>query len=796
MMGKPTGNALDSIARRGLPEDINLWPTIQARLSKRKTFMNTLRARPALAVLLVVVLILLLTGAAYAVGLLTRYIPGVGFVETSSLRILAEPVSQTRGGITVTIEQVAADGERTVVVYKTEGMTIQAANSQGEAGGASGFGSKDILRLPDGTVLQETPSMGYGGTPEPIINDVQTEGGWPNYVYRLVYPSIDPRVKELTLVIPVLQNMPRGAAPENWEVPFQLKPAPPGMTFAPMIGVSPQAEAATGTPLSGSTEAASPSNKAILNGITFQLDNVIESQDGFVFTGDLAWDSSIFPSGKGVLGSDAFPAMGSDIKPTLTDDAGQEVPIEPVQLNAPYVEGHSPWSYRTNRKALAGPLTFTIPSIPITSFASEADFELDLGPDPQIGQAWKLNHDFQVEGHTIRLLSARLEESPSQQHAGDPCAWQKVNLEFSFAGDVPGIGATLSDLAPEPTPEKGCVSGSWGGGGPAPEPTKFTASLGYIDIPRGRHRFSMAATIPQLIAGPWQITWQPPTTSAVTVTAEQEACLTEQNWKQALDRAEPLPSGLGGKILTTVDEGGQLPALYLQTLDGSPLGKFDLGAWPALSPDGTRLVYGSSDALHIVDLTTGQDSSFTNDGYAHHWSPDNTRLLYTTTFGLYIINADGSGLQKIDTGTTQVISVVGWLPDNQTIVYGAMGGAGFTFTSYNLQSAERKPLFAIQNKAGYGALSPDGQWIVFADRIFGANNWGIFISRLDGSDRRPVAAPGVPTAFTSVWGPDGAWLIVNTLSPDGTAVPLLVNPFTCRAARLSNLKGMVEAWSP
>ncbi len=793
MKGPGMKDALENIARAGVAEKINLWPEIEARLIERRSFVNTLRTRPLLAISIVLLIVLLLTGAAYAIGLLTGYLPGVGFVQRSSLRVLAQPVSETRGGITVTIEQVAADAERTVIVYKTEGMTIEAANSKGEGGGPSGFGSQHVLRLPDGTALNETPFMGYGGTPEPIINNIQTEGGWPNYVYRLVYPPVGLQANELTLVIPVLQNMPAGAAPENWEITFELKPAPPEMTFAPIIQFTPQAEPAmTGTPLTGTTEAVPPSNALTLNGFTFRLDNVIETQDGFVFTGDLSWDSSIFPTGKG--------AVGWDSDPVLTDAAGQNIPIEPVQVDAPYVEGHRPWSYRTNRKAFAGPLTFSIPSIQTTLFAPETDFEIDLGSNPQIGQTWEFNHDFPIEGHTIRLLSVRLEESNSHFGGGGgpegPCEPEKAELAFSFATDQAGIGALVGDLVPEPTPAQGCIGGGGGGGGGPVDPTKFTTSVGYLDIPSGQHRFSIIATIPNLITGPWQVSWQPPMTSVVTVTVEREACLMLDKWNQIINRTDPLPPGLGGKLLTMVNEGGQLPAIYMEALDGTDLGKFDFGSWPSLSPDGTRLVYGSGDTVRVLDLSSGQDSSFKSDGYAHHWSPDNTRLLYTTTFGLYVINADGSGLRKIDTDPAQIISVVGWLPDNQTIVYGAMGGAGFTFTTYNLQSGQTKALFTIQNKAGYGALSPDGQSIVFADRVFGADNWGIFISRLDGSERKPVAAPDVPTAFTSVWGPDGQWLILNTRAADGKDIPVLVNPFTCQAVHLSNVNGMVEAWSP
>ncbi|HEX8993194.1 MAG TPA: hypothetical protein VF784_16045, partial [Anaerolineales bacterium] len=572
MTDKPMKAVLESIAHRGIPENPDLWPKIHGRLTQRKTFGAELRARPLAAILLVILVILLLTGAAYAIGMMTRYIPGIGFVEPSSLRVLAEPVSQTRLGITVTIEQVAADAERTVVVYKTEGLTIQAANSKGEGGGPSGFGSRHLLRLPDGRSWNETPFMGYAGTPEPILNQVQTEGGWPNYVYRLVYPAVDPQVNELVLIIPVLQNMPAGAAPENWEIPFRLKAAQPEMTFAPILQFTPQAGApATGSPASVVTEAAPASSGSSLKGFTLRLNNVIEAQDGYVFTGDLSWDSSIFPTGKGVL--------SGAVVPTLTDAAGQNVPIEAVHLDAPYVEGHQPWSYRTNRKAFAGPLTFSIPSIQTMLFAPATDFEIDLGPAPQSGQTWQFNHDFQIEGHTLRLLSVQL-RSPV-----DTCS--NAALEFNFKADQAGMAATVADANPEPPSNQGCGGGGGGGGGGPVDPTISSSDIAYKSMPNGPHHFSITAAIPHTISGPWQVTWQPPVAAAVTVAAERQACLTRDTWQQTLDRTEPLPAGVSGKILTTVNEGGLLPAIYAQGLDGSLLGKFDSGSWPSLSPDGT-----------------------------------------------------------------------------------------------------------------------------------------------------------------------------------------------------------------
>lgn len=175
-------DALEAIARRGVPENTNLWPKISVQLGERKSLMQTICTRPLLMIIIIILALLILTGIAYAVGMATGYIPGVGFVDQNyPIRVLAGPVSQTQDGITVTIEQVIVDLERTVVIYKTEGLTIQAANSKGEGGG-NPFGSEHLLRLPDGSTLKETSDLGYGGTPEPLVNNIHAEGGWPNYV--------------------------------------------------------------------------------------------------------------------------------------------------------------------------------------------------------------------------------------------------------------------------------------------------------------------------------------------------------------------------------------------------------------------------------------------------------------------------------------------------------------------------------------------------------------------------------------------------------------------------------------
>jgi hypothetical protein len=291
----------------------------------------------------------------------------------------------------------------------------------------------------------------------------------------------------------------------------------------------------------------------------------------------------------------------------------------------------------------------------------------------------------------------------------------------------------------------------------------------------------------------------PPTAiaSAPTDGSQPEICLTLEKWTQLVGQNDPLPSGLGGKLLTTVNEGdgANLPTISVGGLDGANLQRIDIGAWPSLSSDGSRLIYSAADGAHVVDLLSGKNLPLTIDGYKFIWSPDDTRIMYTDMTKLYVVNADGSGLQEIETGPAVVISPIDWLSDKQTIVYNIMSDArnGFALKSHNLQSGETKDFLAIHNKAGYVAISPDRQWIVSADSARGGPSYDIFISRIDGSERKSVTDSNVPAGFNSIWGPDGQWLIVNTQNGE-TPIPILVNPFTCQAVRLNNVKGVVEGW--
>ncbi|MGB9521901.1 MAG: hypothetical protein ACPL6F_03995, partial [Anaerolineales bacterium] len=75
-----------------------------------------------------------------------------------------------------------------------------------------------------------------------------------------------------------------------------------------------------------------------------------------------------------------------------------------------------------------------------------------------------------------------------------------------------------------------------------------------------------------------------------------------------------------------------------------------------------------------------------------------------------------------------------------------------------------------------------------------ADNWGIFISKINGSDRRMIVSPEIATAFKTLWSPDGKWLLVNSVDSAYTPIPILINPFDCKVVPLRQLRQTIDYW--
>ena len=124
------------------------------------------------------------------------YVPGAGLVDQSlGLRVLSEPVTLTRDGITLSVESAVLSADKTVITYTLKDVPWESLSHQENIPGCHGMAS---LRLPDGTEL--TPG----------------DGGGTMSKFSFTYPSIASNINSAVFLLPCIMETLPGKAPENW----------------------------------------------------------------------------------------------------------------------------------------------------------------------------------------------------------------------------------------------------------------------------------------------------------------------------------------------------------------------------------------------------------------------------------------------------------------------------------------------------------------------------------------------------------------------------------------------------
>ena len=169
------------------------------------------------------------------------------------------------------------------------------------------------------------------------------------------------------------------------------------------------------------------------------------------------------------------------------------------------------------------------------------------------------------------------------------------------------------------------------------------------------------------------------------------------------------------------------------------------------------------------------------------WEPDGTRILFQylspNASGLYIVNADGTDLQRIDTGDLEVSygeADITWMPGggalavraaapDEPLVPGifrlALGGGA----AERLTPVDQPPLVIV----GLVSWSPDGRQLAYGSTMQdlseiteqGLADVELFVVDIDsGSAQRITVTPDVAVAAQS-WSPDGSRLLYLSFSP-------------------------------
>jgi len=477
---------LDFAARQEVNEEIDLCPRISAALQtltpspdsapplsqlpavsvedkketiiskpsilERSMWMQTLRAKPVLIALILIFALAMLSGAAYALSRSLGYLPGVGIIEQGSpIRVLAEPISQTQQGITLTVQEATLTAERTVIVYTQHGVPREPL-AQGED--LSACHQSPQLRLPNGDTL--TFTAGRGG--------IDMQGRWE---FRLTYPPLPVTVNEAEFFVPCLHNTRRGKAPENWVFPLRFVPAPPDLTVLPVQEISTPVEPSENNPTTSPTEG-------------WRIQKVIETEEGYLLVGSFHLSNLPY---RGM-------ALGFSEWPSLTDAQDNPLPFRPakdIDLTSS-TPGEIPWSLEIQGKQLAWPLTLQARSVDVETSDLTAEFTFDAGTDPAVGQEWAIQRALPLGDWQIVVQKVRFTGTGYDFEIYAPEPLRHVGLEI--------MNAEAS-----------------GGYGEADDQGNVRVGLEYKTPPLGQITVRITRVIYRH-TGDWQIQWMPPENGA------------------------------------------------------------------------------------------------------------------------------------------------------------------------------------------------------------------------------------------------------------------------------------------
>jgi len=358
-------------------------------------------------VLALAVIVVSVPGVAAALGRIFGYIPDVGLVEnTGNLRMLAEPVSLMRDGVTLLIKNVIVYEDHVEVSYEVEGIAPFNDATQAEDGntnptvfcGGVNIGETAntdgdaLLRLPNGTLLERDYTSLY---PQNVFAMMP--------VYKAVIPA---DVTEMTLVLKCIPWARLGAVPENWEVPFKLISVPAGTVVgAPVIEVEQPIETQPAEEPAASPIAEVSSIPAPMVKMTLEKLVPMESATIFYFSMDMEKRD---PSLISIMPVSAY----------VIDSQGQKIQLIGNFASQPFEHRvGSLFQYTSASKPADGPLTVVVENA-VAYYAplhvdqpqatpEELSFTFDAGATPQYGQTWELNSEFKIAGYPLKITSAK-----------------------------------------------------------------------------------------------------------------------------------------------------------------------------------------------------------------------------------------------------------------------------------------------------------------------------------------------------------------------------------------------------
>lgn len=685
------------------------------------------------------------------------YIPGVGIVEQNeAIRILSEPVSVRRDGITVTVSELTITEEKTRLTYSIENTPTSALSHDENVTGCS---EQAHLVLPSGSIIHPT-------------------GGWGSpYTIHNVFDSLPEDVMEATFVLPCISGTLPGKAPENWEIPLRFHYAPPDITIAPIFDFE--------TPL---TQTTVPDKTAALNdpyGIVLSVDQAIPLEDGYYLIGHTDWKDSRI--------KEVSPA-GWNMK--AFDANGREIPVEPASWDeAGLTPGEDQWLYRLYGNSFNNQITLSA-TLMTFQFVQPVEFSINLqnfdGSVTQIGRVWE-------DGSTVIDLPELIATIDQISYI---TSGELRGFELSIQADpeLSRLSINITDGLDYSGLEK--INGGGGSNRDASDDLIKTTILTNAKVTFPLVFSANGAEI----NGVWSVTWQPPdigASSSSSPTASIQPCVTLEKWQQTLNGDATIPEELSQSVLINRGALAPEPSLFLTNLDGSEEQGLAFG-YGSISANGSTLVYADRFGNILRhDIATGNEKILTqgmNDSNPLI-SPDGQEIAFTRRGDdqqIFSMNIDGSNSRTIVTGLVSP-EVWQWAPDGDQILFWTKTGEESSLIQLvNPETGEISELFNSNSESPEPVISPDGKWIAYLDRVPGHMANGLFVAHPDGTNRWLLVQLDYWQLVGKIsWTPDGEWLSFSVLDSDAYA-PVstvgLVNLNSCQVISLPQLDGVILGW--
>ena len=219
----------------------------------------------------------------------------------------------------------------------------------------------------------------------------------------------------------------------------------------------------------------------------------------------------------------------------------------------------------------------------------------------------------------------------------------------------------------------------------------------------------------------------------------------------------------------------------------------------AVSPDGLRIAYTGQGDIHVVDADGGNDRNLTADPGSDAWpawSPDGSHIAFGSNrdqvfgkYDIFIMKSDGTELRKIVTaGWTPA-----WSPDGGRLAFTAEDPEGRHVFTITLADGSVTQITDGRYLDDSPAWSPDGSQFVFGSTRGTTNE--LYVMKADGSNIRRLPVPG----FSGHWSPDGRRIAFECSGPIVRSHVCLINVDGSGFAMLtadSTVSDFAPAWSP